>query len=170
MLDGTIEHRQLRVSEESRYTHIKFLLNGAGDDEIVGDDTISIHESAMEKDSMECIVGNMRSTAHLVRTAMKSRYYDQITTILSGPCKKAAVGNYEETVSLCKEMDGLLKSLYEVAKESGYTLIMVGTNGDCAAVPKDVKEKSKCLNVPCFIVPGGATQATRQECKHSSDG
>ena len=27
--------RQLRVAEESRFTHIKFLLNGAGDDSVM---------------------------------------------------------------------------------------------------------------------------------------
>ena len=37
------------MAEESRYTHIKFLLNGAGDMDVPGDDTVMIHENSKEK-------------------------------------------------------------------------------------------------------------------------
>ena len=43
---GESGKKQLRVSEESRFTHIKFLLNGAGDTEIAGDDTVMVHDRA----------------------------------------------------------------------------------------------------------------------------
>ena len=152
------------MAEESRYTHIKFLLNGAGDEDIAGDDTVSIHESSGEEDK-ETIVNNMRSTCHLVKTAMKSRHYDQITTIISGPHKKASKGQYEETVELCKEMDGLLKDFCEVGKKEGYTIIMVGTNGDCAAVLENPNARSKCVDVPCFIVPAEGSKYERQESR-----
>ena len=44
-----VDFRQLRVAEESRYTHIKCLLNGAGDMDVPGDDTVMIHENSKEK-------------------------------------------------------------------------------------------------------------------------
>ena len=54
---GEAGKRQLRVSEESRYTHIKFLLNGAGDIDVEGDDTVMVHDKS--EHSRESLVGSM---------------------------------------------------------------------------------------------------------------
>ena len=44
--DSLLLCRQLRIAEESRFTHIKFLLNGAGDTEVPGDSTVMVHDRA----------------------------------------------------------------------------------------------------------------------------
>ena len=51
-------HRQLRMSEESRFTHIRFLLNGAGDVSVPGDDAVMVHDKSSEH-TRETIVGSM---------------------------------------------------------------------------------------------------------------
>lgn len=49
--------RQLRVAEESRFTHIKFLLNGAGDAEMKNDDSVMIHDKQGMKTRATLITG-----------------------------------------------------------------------------------------------------------------
>lgn len=53
-----VNHRQLRMSEESRFTHIRFLLNGAGDVTVPGDDAVMIHDKSGEH-TRDTIVGSM---------------------------------------------------------------------------------------------------------------
>lgn len=52
-----IRRRQLRVSEESRFTHVKFLLNGAGDTEMKNDDFVMINDKAGMKSRSTLVVG-----------------------------------------------------------------------------------------------------------------
>ena len=54
---GESGKRQLRVSEESRFTHIKILLNGAGDLDVEGDDTVMVHDKS--EHSRDSLVGSM---------------------------------------------------------------------------------------------------------------
>lgn len=158
------ECRQLRVAEEARYTHIRFLLNGAGDAAITGDDTVSIHDQT-DGLSAESLTSSMRSTAYLVKNALKSQVYDQITTILAGAGKMAGRHEYEGTVAMCKEVDGLAKDISEVAVQNGYTVVIVSTHSDCSYVTSSDAEKNKCFDVPCFILPAGEKKMERQECR-----
>ena len=68
---GEAGKRQLRVSEESRYTHIKFLLNGAGDIDVEGDDTVMVHDKS--EHSRESLVGSAVTTRRL-RTCCRERW------------------------------------------------------------------------------------------------
>ena len=161
---GSFIHRQLRVAEEARYTHIKFLLNGAGDTDIKGDDTVSIHDQT-DGVSVDSLTSSMQSTSFLVCNALKSQHYDQITTSLAGAGKVAARHEYDGCVQMCKEVDRFAKQITEVAHENGYTVILVSTHSECAYVTKDEKEKPHCFDVPCFVLPAEEKQYSRQECK-----
>lgn len=162
--DKWIISRQLRVAEEARYTHIKFLLNGAGDMDIAGDDSVSIQDQT-DGLSIESLTSSMQSTSFLVRNALKSQCYDQITTVLAGAGKMAGRHEYDGAVKMCKEVDTIAKTICECAHENGYTVVMVSTHSECGYVTKDDKEKSKCFDVPCFILPVEGKTYERQECK-----
>lgn len=45
------------MAEESRFTHIKFLLNGAGDAEMKNDDSVMIHDKQGMKTRATLITG-----------------------------------------------------------------------------------------------------------------
>ena len=52
-----MRRRQLRVAEESRFTHVKFLLNGAGDAETKNDDFVMINDKQGMKSRTTLVVG-----------------------------------------------------------------------------------------------------------------
>ena len=52
-----LRDRQLRVAEESRFTHVKFLLNGAGDAETKNDDFVMINDKEGMKSRTTLVVG-----------------------------------------------------------------------------------------------------------------
>lgn len=104
----------------------------------------------------------MQATAKMIVNAMKSGYYDQVTTILSAAGTACSTFSIELTVDMCKEVDRVLKVICEAAKENGYTLIAVGTHAEATHVRENDEEPVVCNNVPCVIVPPAGVKYERQ--------
>ena len=98
----------------------------------------------------------------MMANAMKSGYYDQVTTILAGAGTACSTFSYELVVDMCKEVDRVLKVICEAAKENGYTVVAVGTHAEATHVRENEEEAVVCNNVPCVIVPPEGVKYERQ--------
>lgn len=100
----------------------------------------------------------------MIVNAMKTGYYDQVTTMLIAAGLACSTFSYELTVDMCKEVDRVLKVICEAAKENGYTAVVVGTHSEATHVRENEEEKVVCNNVPCVIVPPEGVKYERQTC------
>ncbi|KNB42014.1 phosphoglyceromutase [Blastocystis sp. subtype 4] len=156
---GEAGKKQLRMSEESRFTHIRFLLNGAGDVSVPGDDAVMVHDKSGEHTRETIAIANM------ISNALQTGYYDVITTMLSAAGIAASSKSVELTADMCGQVDRVVKRIAEEAEKDGYSVVIVGTHSEATHVPEKDDERGPCNNVPCFIRPCEGVTFEKQECK-----
>ena len=87
----------------------------------------------------------------MVCNAMKAKYYDAISTILSGVGIACSTHSEELTV--------------KVGHENGYTMVVVGTNAEATRVPVTDDDVDPMNNVPCAVIPAEGQAFEKTQCR-----
>ena len=101
----------------------------------------------------------------MVCNAMKAKYYDAISTILSGVGIACSTHSEELTVKMCQDVDRILKHICEVGHENGYTMVVVGTNAEATRVPVTDDDVDPMNNVPCAVIPAEGQAFEKTQCR-----
>ena len=95
--------------------------------------------------------------------AMKTQRYDAVYLGFAGALLGALQQSEMLTRVMCMEIDRLLQQVCEAAAQSGFAVVVVGTDGLATRVPQGRERALPLVKVPCVVVPAQGAALEKKE-------
>lgn len=115
---------------------------------------------------MEVCLPERRETqgvATMACMAMKAQRYDAVYLGFAGALLGAVKQSEMLTRVMCMEIDRLLQQVCEAAAQSGFAVVVVGTDGLATRVPQGGERELPLVKVPCVVVPAQGAALEKKE-------
>ncbi|MDP2855673.1 MAG: 2,3-bisphosphoglycerate-independent phosphoglycerate mutase [bacterium] len=121
--------KQLKIAETEKYCHLTLFFNGLTDKVFSNEFRILIPSKETPRFDEAPEMRASEITDRLI-SALQEKTYDFIAINYANPDTLAHTGNYQATIKAIEIIDGQLKQVYGVAKETGATLIITSDHGN----------------------------------------
>lgn len=126
---STLDLKQLKISESTKYAHVTYFLNGGREEAFKGEDRIHIET---EKTNDFATTPKMRAweIAKSTQDALNNKKHDAIIVNFSNPDMIGHTGNYEATINSLEFLDICVKNVVETALKNDYFIILTADHGN----------------------------------------
>lgn len=121
---------QLRIAETEKYAHVTFFFNGGEEAPFKFEDRILVPSPTdVPTYNLKPEMSAPLVTDKLVE-AMRGGKYDVIVCNFANPDMVGHTGDFDATVKAIEVLDGCLKRLYDVARETGGEMLITADHGN----------------------------------------
>ncbi|MFQ6723749.1 MAG: 2,3-bisphosphoglycerate-independent phosphoglycerate mutase [Clostridia bacterium] len=126
---SSLNLKQLKISESTKYAHVTYFLNGGREHPFDGEERIHIET---EKTNDFALTPKMRAGEIATATveALKSQKHDAIIVNFSNPDMIGHTGNYDAVVNALEFLDGCVKDVVETALNNDYFVLLTADHGN----------------------------------------
>lgn len=121
--------KQIRIAETEKYPHVTFFFSGGAEKEFEGEKRLMCPSPKVATYDLqpEMSAGDIRDK---IIPELKMRETDFICLNFANPDMVGHTGVFEAAVKACETVDACAKAVAEVAKENGYTVIIIADHGN----------------------------------------
>lgn len=120
---------QLRIAETEKYAHVTYFFNGGREEPYPGEDRILVPSPKVATYDLQPEMSGPEVVEKL-NQAMKSGKYNFIACNLANPDMVGHTGNIPAAIKAVKFIDKATKQIADVAKESGYNMVVISDHGN----------------------------------------
>ena len=121
--------RQLYISEEEKYAHVTYFINGGYADPVGGEDRVVIDSSNIKSYADKPAMASIE-IAKIVTDNIKFGVYDFITINFPNADMVGHTGNFKAVVKAVEILDNHLKNIYQELKKKDGTMIVTADHGN----------------------------------------
>ncbi len=145
--------RQIRIAETEKYPHVTFFFNSGREEEFEGEERIMCPSPKVATYDLqpEMSAGDIRDK---IIPKLKEGKVDFICLNFANADMVGHTGVFEAAVKACETVDQCAQTVLEVAKENGYSAIVIADHGnaDCMINPDGTPHtQHTTVPVPCIL-------------------
>lgn len=149
--------KQIRIAETEKYPHVTFFFSGGAETEFEGEKRLMCPSPKVATYDLqpEMSAADIRDK---IIPELKSQEADFVCLNFANPDMVGHTGVFEAAVRACETVDHCAKSVAEVAKENGYTVIIIADHGNSDYMVNDDGSPNTAHTtnlVPCIIMDDG---------------
>lgn len=151
--------KQIRIAETEKYPHVTFFFSGGAETEFEGEKRLMCPSPKVPTYDLqpEMSAADIRDK---IIPELKNQEADFVCLNFANPDMVGHTGVFEAAVRACETVDHCAKSVAEVAKENGYTVIIIADHGNSDYMINDDGSPNTAHTtnlVPCIIMDEGLT-------------
>lgn len=151
--------KQIRIAETEKYPHVTFFFSGGAETEFEGEKRLMCPSPKVPTYDLqpEMSAADIRDK---IIPELKNQAADFVCLNFANPDMVGHTGVFEAAVRACETVDHCAKSVAEVAKENGYTVIIIADHGNSDYMINDDGSPNTAHTtnlVPCIIMDEGLT-------------
>lgn len=151
---STINKKQLKISESTKYAHVTYFFNGGREEPFEGEDRIHIITQKTNDYALTPFMRAKEITESVVK-AIKDKKHDAIIVNYSNPDMLGHTGNYEAVVKSLEFLDKCVEEVVETAKANNMFVLLCADHGNAEEMRDEAgnPQTAHSLNpVRCLIV------------------
>lgn len=146
--------KQIRIAETEKYPHVTFFFSGGAEREFEGEKRLMCQSPKVATYDLqpEMSAGDIRDK---IIPELRLKEADFICLNFANPDMVGHTGVFEAAVKACETVDHCAKSVAEVAKENGYTIIIIADHGNSDYMINEDGSPNTAHTtnlVPCIII------------------
>lgn len=146
--------KQIRIAETEKYPHVTFFFSGGAEREFEGEKRLMCQSPKVATYDLqpEMSAGDIRDK---IIPELRAKTADFICLNFANPDMVGHTGVFEAAVKACETVDHCAKSVAEVAKENGYTIIIIADHGNSDYMINEDGSPNTAHTtnlVPCIII------------------
>jgi 2,3-bisphosphoglycerate-independent phosphoglycerate mutase len=144
--------KQLRIAETEKYAHVTFFLSGGQEAEFEGEERVLIPSPKVATYDLKPEM-SVYEVADALAAEIRKNKFDLIVANYANGDMVGHTGVYEAIQKAVSAVDNAVKTAVEVAKESGYEIIIIADHGnaDNAENPDGSPNTAHSLNPVPFV-------------------
>lgn len=121
--------KQIRIAETEKYPHVTFFFSGGAEKEFEGEKRLMCQSPKVATYDLqpEMSAGDIRDK---IIPELKAQETDFVCLNFANPDMVGHTGVFEAVVKACETVDQCAQAVAEVAKENGYTVIIIADHGN----------------------------------------
>ncbi|WPP52305.1 2,3-bisphosphoglycerate-independent phosphoglycerate mutase [Catalinimonas niigatensis] len=145
--------KQIRIAETEKYPHVTFFFNCGREEEFAGEERIMCPSPKVATYDLqpEMSAGDIRDK---IIPKLKEGKVDFVCLNFANPDMVGHTGVFEAAVKACETVDQCAKAVLGVAKENGYSALVIADHGnaDCMINPDGTPHtQHTTVPVPCIL-------------------
>ncbi|MDW7695429.1 2,3-bisphosphoglycerate-independent phosphoglycerate mutase [Flammeovirgaceae bacterium SG7u.111] len=146
--------KQIRIAETEKYPHVTFFFSGGREEPFEGETRLMCPSPKVATYDLqpEMSAGDIRDK---IIPELKKGEVDFVCLNFANPDMVGHTGVFEAAVKACETVDSCAGAVIDVAKENGYSVIVIADHGnsDIMSNPDGSPHTAHTLNlVPCILV------------------
>lgn len=146
--------KQIRIAETEKYPHVTFFFSGGAETEFEGEKRLMCPSPKVATYDLqpEMSAGDIRDK---IIPELKTKEADFICLNFANPDMVGHTGVFEAAVKACETVDACAEAVGEVAKENGYTVIIIADHGNSDYMVNEDGSPNTAHTtnlVPCIIM------------------
>ncbi len=151
--------KQIRIAETEKYPHVTFFFSGGAETEFEGEKRLMCPSPKVATYDLqpEMSAGDIRDK---IIPELKKQEADFVCLNFANPDMVGHTGVFEAAVKACETVDQCARAVAEVAKENGYTVIIIADHGNSDYMINEDGSPNTAHTtnlVPCIIMDEGLT-------------